>query len=428
MIIGATQQRQKSDGGPIGSTGSSEVTYGSASTPAHREIGVALLTGGGDKHYVLGLASALGAQGIQVDCIGSDELDVPELRRVSSLTFFNLRRDQRTGVSLLNKGLRVLAYYMRLAHYSAIAQPKIFHILWNNKFEFFDRTLLMAYYRLLGKWIIFTAHNVNAGKRDGKDTYLNRLSLRIQYQLANHIFVHTTKMGEELRADFCVPPTKITVIPYGINNAVPNTGLTAPDAKRKLGLDSREKTLLFFGHIAPYKGLEYLLTAFTELAKKDSTYRLIVAGRVKGCEDYWAKLQQRIASNQLDGQIICRIDFVPDEEVEDYFKAADVLVLPYTHIFQSGVLFLAYSFGLPVIASDAGSLRESIVEGRSGYICTARDPADLAKAIKTYFASELYVRLEERRPHIRRIANERHSWDKVGEITRSVYDNLIDQR
>ena len=62
-------------------------------------------------------------------------------------------------------------------------RPKLFHILWNNKFQFFDRTLLMLYYRLLGKKIAFTAHNVNAGKRDSNDSWLNRLSLKIQYRL-----------------------------------------------------------------------------------------------------------------------------------------------------------------------------------------------------------------------------------------------------
>ena len=68
-------------------------------------------------------------------------------------------------------------YYAKLIRYAATAKPRIFHILWNNKFEFFDRTLLMLYYRLLGKKIVLTVHNVNAGRRDSKDTRLNRLTL-----------------------------------------------------------------------------------------------------------------------------------------------------------------------------------------------------------------------------------------------------------
>ena len=64
-------------------------------------------------------------------------------------------------------------------------------------------------------------------------------------------------------------------------------------------------------------------------------------------------------------RVIAKIEYVPDEETELYFKAADVLILPYTHVFQSGVLFLGYSFGLPAIAADVGSLKEEIIEGRN---------------------------------------------------------------
>ena len=79
--------------------------------------------------------------------------------------------------------------------------------------ESFDRTLLMAYYRLLGKSTVLTVHNVNAGRRDSKDTPLNRLTLRIQYRLADHIFVHTEKMKLELIAEFGEQETRVTVIP-----------------------------------------------------------------------------------------------------------------------------------------------------------------------------------------------------------------------
>src|SRR5258708_6465854 len=88
--------------------------------------------------------------------------------------------------------------------------------------NFFDRTLLLLYYKLLGKKLVFTAHNVNIRKRDCTDTWLNRLSLRIQYQLSDHIFVHTNRMKEELASDFAVTADKVSVIPFGINNTVPN--------------------------------------------------------------------------------------------------------------------------------------------------------------------------------------------------------------
>jgi glycosyltransferase involved in cell wall biosynthesis len=126
-----------------------------------------------------------------------------------------------------------------------------------------------------------------------------------------------------------------------------------------------------------------------------------------------------------EGRILLRADFIPDEETEVYFKAADVLVLPYRHIYQSGILFLGHSFGLPVLAADVGSLKEEIVEGKTGFVFRPEDPADLARAIERYFASDLYRDLESRRREIRDYATERHSWDVVGQITMNVYAGLL---
>ncbi len=283
----------------------------------------------------------------------------------------------------------------------------------------------MVYYKMLGKKIVFTAHNVNACVRDGGDSFLNRATLKYQYRLCDHIFVHTKKMKGELMADFNVPDYKVSVIPFGVNNTVPNTALTRADARRQLGIGAGDQTLLFFGHIAPYKGLEYLIEAFTKLAKKSGDYRLVIAGRPKNCEDYWNSIKQMVSLSGIGDRIIQRIEYIPDEQTELYFKAADALVLPYTHIFQSGVLFLGYSFGLPAIVADVGSLKEEIIEGETGFVFPAKDPAALAKVIETYFSSDLYKNLEDRRQEIREYANERHSWAKVAAITAGIYSKIL---
>jgi D-inositol-3-phosphate glycosyltransferase len=383
-----------------------------------------LLTGGGDKPYALGLAAALVAEGLFLDFIGSDDVNGPELHNIPLVNFLNLRGNQNSNASRWGKAFRVIRYYVKLIRYAATAKPEIFHILWNNKFELFDRTVLMLYYKLLGKKVVFTAHNVNAGKRDMNDSFANRLSLRIQYRLVDHIFVHTEKMKRELNADFGVPESKVTVIPFGINNTLPNSALTVAEAKRLLGVNSGQKTLLFFGNIAPYKGLDYLITALAQLIKQGGDYQLIIGGRPKGCEPYWKQLQAAMDKSGVRDRVIEKAEYIPDEEVELYCKAADVLVLPYTHVFQSGVLFLAYSFGLPVIAADVGSLREDVIEGRTGYLFRAKDSDDLVKTLKMYFSSALYKELENRRQGIRDYANERYSWAKVGEATRKVYEKL----
>jgi len=385
---------------------------------------IALLTGGGDKPYALGVAAALTSQGIFVDFIGSDDLSVPDVLNDPRVTFLNLRGDQRADASPFSKAWRILKYYLKLISYAATAQPKLFHLLWNNKFELFDRTLLMLYYRMLGKKITLTVHNVNAGKRDLNDSFLNRLSLRIQYNLCHHIFVHTEGMRSELVSDFAVTADKVSVIPFGINNTVPNTGMTTLEAKGMLGISTSDKTMLCYGQIAPYKGLEYLISAFTELLKRDGNYRLIIAGKPKWNEVYWSQIEQLIIDNGVRDRVIERIEHVPDEETELYFKAADVMILPYTRIFQSGVLLLSYSFGLPVIAADVGSLKEEIIEGETGLVFNSGDALDLARKIDIYFKSELFRDLEGRRARIKQYANERYSWDKVATIIKSVYSQL----
>ena len=403
---------------------SDHATQNRKSKIEHRKLHIALLTGGGDKPYALGIAAALTSVGVQVDFVGSDDLSVPELLANPRLNFLNLRGDQREDASRKAKVLRVLKYYARLIAYAAKAKPKLFHILWNNKFQSFDCTLLMLYYKLLGKRVVFTAHNVNAGKRDENDSWLNRMSLNVQYRLSDHIFVHTEGMKSEMAFEFRIPDSKISVIPFGINNTVPNTLLSYSQAKGQLGISKDDKVLLFFGNIAPYKGLEYLVDAFNELLKEDGNYRLLIVGSPKGPATYWNQIRRGIETSGIANRVIEKIEYVPDEETELYFKAADVLILPYTHVFQSGVLFLGYSFGLPAIAAGAGSLNEEIIEGDTGFVFRPKDSIDLAAKSNKYFQSELFLNLETRRSEIKVYANERYSWNSVASITTSVYSQL----
>jgi D-inositol-3-phosphate glycosyltransferase len=395
--------------------------------PATSEIEIGLLTGCQDRPYAFGLAMSLISRGIHVDLIGSEEIDSPELHVTPNLRFLNFRDRQRSTAGVAEKLSKSLAYYAKLIGYAARSKPKILHILWNNKFEFFDRTILMLYYKARGKKVALTAHNVNQARRDAKDSFLNRITLKIQYRLCDHIFVHTRKMKGELCEDFGVSETMVTVLRHPVNDAFPDTELTPAEAKRRLGVEDSDKTILFFGRIRPYKGLEYLLAAYhLLLADKRANYRLIVAGEPKkGSEEYLQEIRQTVEKEFAQGQVILRIQFIPDEDMELYLKGADVLVLPYKEIFQSGVLFLAYSFGLPVVATDVGSFREEIVEGRTGFLCKPGDPAELAKALETYFASDLYKNLKVRRPELKDYANANHSWHAVAELTRSAYAKML---
>jgi D-inositol-3-phosphate glycosyltransferase len=383
---------------------------------------IALLTGCNDKHYQIGLLSGLVANPVKVDFIAND--DMIEAAGYSQVKYFNVRGDQDPRAPITDKIFRVLKYYGALLKYAFQSDARIFHIQWLNKFQYLDRTLLNIYYKGLGKKLVFTAHNINAGRRDGNDSWLNRLTLRWMYRLMDHIIVHTEQMKSEIIKDFIVPEEKVTVIPHGIHDAIPCSALAKTQARERLGLAADEKVILFFGNIRPYKGLDYLVKAMAMLPGDFSKIKLIIAGQIEE-PGYWDKILKLMEEDGLRDRIMTNVGFVPDNEIEVFVKAADLMVLPYTEVFQSGILFLSYNFGLPVVATDVGSLREEVLEGETGFICRPLDPVDLAEKIERYFCSGLFHNLEAKREKIKEYAREKYSWQIIGEKTFRVYQGLI---
>jgi D-inositol-3-phosphate glycosyltransferase len=384
---------------------------------------VSLLTGGDDPDYAIPLGAALADAGVPLDFIGSDQMQRTPALRQANLRYVNLRGDQGPASAAAKVG-RILKYYARLLVYAVTAKARVFHILWENKFELFDRTLLLLIYKAFGKKLVLTAHNVNMRRRDGNDTLVNRLSLRIMYSLADHIFVHTTFARQELMADFAVPPQKISLIPFGMNTFVPESPLSRRDARAKLGIDEHAKMLLFFGQIAPYKGLDLLVDALRQLGAAGGRYDLVVAGRPKrGCEEYWRELKASILADPLLDHIVLKDVYIPEELMTTLFAAADALVLPYRWVYQSGPLFQAYRFGVPVIATDAGSFATDIEQGVTGFVC-APDAARLAAAIETFFSSDLYEDQRGTRERIKAFGLEHHSWPKICSRIIDVYCRL----
>ena len=100
-------------------------------------------------------------------------------------------------------------------------------------------------------------------------------------------------------------------------------------------------------------------------------------------------------------------------------------MLPYRAIYQSGVLFLAYRFGIPVLAADVGNFHEDVVEGETGYLCRPNDAGDLAEKMELFFKSSLYAGGEDVRRKIRGYAEKKYSWDHIAHDTRALYEHLM---
>jgi len=152
-------------------------------------------------------------------------------------------------------------------------------------------------------------------------------------------------------------------------------------ARKELGIDHQGGLLLFFGFIRHYKGLDLLLEAMADHRIKENGYKLIIAGEFYEDPDKYTNL---IRSFQLEQQVMLFNEFIPEHKIRYFFSAADVLVQPYRHATQSGVTPLSMHFELPMIVTDAGGLKEMVIDKITGLI-VEKNAASIANGILDYF-------------------------------------------
>jgi glycosyltransferase involved in cell wall biosynthesis len=386
---------------------------------------ISILNAGQQTDYLYGIVSGLSEiPSLEIDVIDSDS-SAGVLDAFPRAILFNLRGDNLLPQSIFTKAWSIGKYYIRLLWYTAHTQSEIFHIQWENSISLFDRTILVLYYKLFGKKLVHTAHNIYKDARDGRADYLGWISLKVMYHLMDCIIVHTQKMKEELCLLFAISPEKVVVIPHGINNRIPRRGMSQQEARGKLGMEPTARAILFFGQIDEYKGVEILIEAASFLVRENPAVVLMIAGKPKRQLKYAVKLKSQAANNLPEKNTLFRLQFIPVDEVETYFAAADCLVLPYKRIFQSGVIFLAYRFGLPIIATDIGSFREDIIDGVTGFLCKPNNANDMAEKLKIFFESTMFHQRKQARARINELAERKYSWSSIGRQTYEVYARIL---
>jgi glycosyltransferase involved in cell wall biosynthesis len=155
-----------------------------------------------------------------------------------------------------------------------------------------------------------------------------------------------------------------------------------------LKLDTTRRTILFFGFIRDYKGLDVLLEAMQFL---DTSYQLIVAGEVYG--DF-SKYQRIIDASPAKSRIHLFTDYINDNQVPTFFCAADVCILPYKTATQSGITAIAQHFEIPVIATDVGGLKEVITHGKTGLIVQKPEPSLVSASISHFFYNNFKEKMQ----------------------------------
>lgn len=272
-------------------------------------IKITIICAGGETHYLYGLINGLAKiNDLFIDVIDSYK-SAGLFDNLPNVRHFNLRRDQNPNVGIIKKIIRVYLYYIRLIVYAARTNTNLFHIQWLNKFYFFDRTFLLIYYKLLGKKIVYTAHNVDDYGRPGqKSSKLNKWSLKFFYKYVDHIIVHTKDSKIKVAKQFNIPLEKISIIPHGINNKFPLSNISMFEARRKLDIPYESKIILFFGRFEYYKGVDQLIDAFDLLVKSEDNLYLILAGFPSN-KKYVDLLKAKISEKDLSDKTIVILKF-----------------------------------------------------------------------------------------------------------------------
>lgn len=268
--------------------------------------------------------------------------------RVSTV-FIRGRQSQATSVVSALEARRALARF----------EPDVVHSQAHA-----DWRLLLASGGARAAANVVTVHDVEP--HPGSAVHSTRVHRAVQRALmrrADAFVVHGEFLRDRLREVEQVGSRDVFVIPHGI--------LAQPAIPKPLPV---EDTVLFFGRLEPYKGLDDFVEAVRAARRMVPGLRAVIAGR--GSEA--ARLR---ASTSGEDAFRWEERFIPDEELPSLFGDAALVVLPYREASQSGVVPLAFASGRPVIATEVGALGEAVRHGETGLLVPPGDPTALARAM-----------------------------------------------
>lgn len=253
-----------------------------------------------------------------------------------------------------------------------------------------------------------TVHDVVRHRGDRRTPRSGALTARWWRRRVDRFIVHTPGLGRQLTDRWRIPIQRQSVVAHG------ELGSRYP-ARDHDGAEPEPRTILFFGRVWPYKGLDVLVAALTTMAP-DRPTRLIVAGQGQALGRYLDAVP-----DWVDCEVIDR--YVSHHEVHGLFCRATLLCLPYREASQSGVAALAVGLGVPMVASDVGGVGESLRHGVDALFVPPDQPIALGTAIEELLGdperrAAMSARLLER-------AAGDLSWPVIARQTVAVYRSVL---
>ena len=265
----------------------------------------------------------------------------------------------------------------------------------------------------LGKKIkkMFLCHNVFPHERFPMDKFLTRLVLK----QGDYFITQSSMDSEDLH--FIKKEPKYIQTVHPTYNAFKMKDMSKEEARDILDIPTDEKVLLFFGFVREYKGLKHIIHALPAIVKEIPNVRLYIVGDFDGNKERYLEI---IKAKNVENHVRIFDGYIPDDEIEKFFAACDLVVLPYESATQSGIVQIAYGFRKPVIVTDVGGLPEVVKDGKTGYVVEAFNDEQLGEAAIRFFKEDKAKEFEQN------VIEEeyRYSWDRMTEVVQKLYGEL----
>jgi len=258
--------------------------------------------------------------------------------------------------------------------------------------------------------LVLTIHDPKL--HSGEFNWRSVIARWLTFRYTDRFMLHSKGIEGSLVSRYGISPTSVDIVPMGVLDIFREwAGETVP-------LRKYEHTVLFFGRLSAYKGIDVLFEAAPMVTEKVPNVRFIVAGRpVSG---YQPPTPPVLPNNSI---IEMRSQYITNTQLTELFDEASVVVCPYIDATQSGVVLTAYAFDVPVVATNTGGLPEYVKHSETGLLVPPKDASSLAEALVTILTdSRIRHDLED---GVKKIRDGILSWDTIGKQTLQVYERTL---
>ena len=394
---------------------------------------------GGMIHYAYQMCNALASKGAEVTLITDmsyELLDYPHQFEVQNRLKLWPQHDPQTSKNVyssnidiiihkilwnLRRGLRafyLIKAWFELSNYLLGTAPDLVQF---GKINFPFEAFFLK--RLSNKGLVLTQICHEFERRESSGLFSREFDKLYDsvYQNFSVIFFHAKENRNRFHELYKFSEKDSYIIPLGNQNIFLGDEKEIQQIKmnfqKKYRLDGEEFKILFFGVLAPSKGVPVLINAFSKISQSFPV-KLIIAGYPSKHFNI-SKLLNQINDLNVQDQIILDLRYIPNNEVSALFKLVDLAVYPYLSSTQSASIQVAYSVGKPVIASNVGGLPEVVEEGSTGFLVKPGDPDDLAEKLKRLLGDfELRKKMSE---NAKELSKTRFNWSSIADEILSIY-------